>query len=214
MSSEDQETLKANAAAAGRDGDAYNATSKRRDCLHPGKPRKVHCRCVYAVCRGQRCTCAPSSHLLRRVEELHRLVAKGLDGRNGGYRLLSHVVQGTEAPPVGRLRSITQPSSAQQSVSGGRYGKANCCDNPPGDTASPRAQQLGGGAGSDESPQAGTCKRGGLSVVEGTESYPASGAAEFGRGSAGQHARLVEAEIDVLAGAFSSSIITSRPRCA
>lgn len=61
----------------------------------PGKPRKVHCRCVYAVCRGQRCTCAPRSHLLRRVEELHKLVAQGLGEREGGYRLLSHVVQGT-----------------------------------------------------------------------------------------------------------------------
>lgn len=61
----------------------------------PGNPRKAHCRCVYAVSRGERCTCAPASHLLRRVEELRSLIAHGLDARAGGYHLLSHVVQGT-----------------------------------------------------------------------------------------------------------------------
>lgn len=65
--------------------------SRRRRQL--GKPRKGHCRCVYNVSRGQRCICAPRSHLLRRLEELHRLVAQGLDQGEGGYRLLSHVVQ-------------------------------------------------------------------------------------------------------------------------
>lgn len=65
-------------------------TTKRR---HVGKPRKIHCRCVYAVSRGQRCVCSPQSHLLRRVEELHRLVGQGLDGREGGFRLLTHTVQ-------------------------------------------------------------------------------------------------------------------------
>lgn len=73
-------------------------TERRRQ---PGNPRKLHCRCVYAVSRGQRCTCAPRSHLLRRVEELHRLVAQGLDGRQGGYRLLSHVVQRAAPAPSG-----------------------------------------------------------------------------------------------------------------
>lgn len=76
-----------------------NTSARRHKCWRPGKPRKAHCRCVYAVGRGRRCTCAPRSHLLRRVEELHRLVAKGLDGRQGGYRLLSHVVQRADAPP-------------------------------------------------------------------------------------------------------------------
>lgn len=77
-------------------------TGRRRQ---PGNPRKHHCRCVYAVSRGQRCTCAPRSHLLRRVEELHRLVAQGLDGRQGGYRLLSHVVQrDAPAPRSGGAR--------------------------------------------------------------------------------------------------------------
>lgn len=57
------------------------------------KPRKRHCRCVYDVCRGQRCTCAPRLHLLRRVNELHRIVAKGLSTADGGYRLVSHVSQ-------------------------------------------------------------------------------------------------------------------------
>lgn len=71
-----------------------NSTVSRRQ---PGKPRKGHCRCVYDVSRGQRCNCAPRSHLLRRVEELHRLVAQGLDRRDGGHRLLSHVVQGSAA---------------------------------------------------------------------------------------------------------------------
>lgn len=76
-------------------------TGRRRQ---PGNPRKNHCRCVYAVSRGQRCTCAPRSHLLRRVEELHRLVAQGLDGRQGGYRLLSHVVQRATTAPSGDAR--------------------------------------------------------------------------------------------------------------
>lgn len=86
-------------------------TERRRQ---PGNPRKLHCRCVYAVSRGQRCTCAPRSHLLRRVEELHRLVAQGLDGRQGGYRLLSHVVQRAVPAPsdVGTHLRELNPSSS------------------------------------------------------------------------------------------------------
>lgn len=64
----------------------------------PAQPRKGHCRCVYAISRRERCTCAPRTHLLRRVEELHRLVAKGLEKRGGCHRLLSHVVQRAPTP--------------------------------------------------------------------------------------------------------------------
>lgn len=214
LSNENQEILKAEAVAAVRDGDACNASSRRQQCWRPGKPRKVHCRCVYAVCRGQRCTCAPHSHLLRRVEELHKLVAKGLDGRQGGCRLLSHVVQGTEAPPpVGKARTSRQSSSPQQSVSGGRCGKVNCCDDRQGGTVRPCAQLFGEGAGSDTSPRAGACKQGRLSVVEGTESYRVSGAVEFAMGSAGQHTHLVEGQMDRLVGVSSSSAVASGLRC-
>lgn len=110
------------------DASASSKHTARRN--QPGKPRKGHCRCVYAVSRGQRCTCAPRSHLLRRVEELHRLVAQGLDGREGGYRLLSHVVQGT-ATPRGGARSNEQnaaqtlgsdSSSCNESWSAPSYG--------------------------------------------------------------------------------------------
>lgn len=100
-------------------------TGRRRQ---PGNPRKHHCRCVYAVSRGQRCTCAPRSHLLRRVEELHRLVAQGLDGRQGGNRLLSHVVQ----------RATTMPSGGAGSGGGERNSPSLLgssgreCDGPPG----------------------------------------------------------------------------------
>lgn len=208
-----QERLKAEAAAAVRDGDVCHASSGKPEGRHPGKPRKAHCRCVYAVCRGQRCTCAPRSHLLRRVEELHRLVAKGLDGRDGGYRLLSHIVQGTDVPPVDRVRSSGQPSSPHRnvSVSDGQCGKANLEDRQ-GYIANPRAQLLGGGAWSDTTPTARTCTRGSLSVAEGTESYRGWCAAEFG-GSAGQHALLVEGQMDALVGASSPSIVASGPRC-
>lgn len=58
-----------------------------------GKPLKEHCRCVYTVGRCQRCMCHPRIHLLRRVEELHRLVTKGLDRRDGGCRLLSTAIR-------------------------------------------------------------------------------------------------------------------------
>ena len=94
----------------------------------PGNPRKHHCRCVYAVSRGQRCTCAPRSHLLRRVEDLHRLVAQGLDGRQGGYRLLSHVVQrATPAPSGGtRLGGGGRSSSSSLRIS------SRGCDRPRG----------------------------------------------------------------------------------
>lgn len=209
-----EERLKAEAAAAVRDGHVCHASSGRPERRHqPGKPRKAHCRCVYAVCRGQRCTCAPRSHLLRRVEELHRLVAKGLDGRDGGYRLLSHVEQGTDAPPpppVGRVRSSGQLSSPRQSVSvsGGQCGKANG-DDPQGDVANPRAQLLGGGAWSATTPRA---KRGSSSVAEGTESYRGKCAAEFA-GSTGQHTRSVEGQMNALVGAPSPSTVASGPRC-
>ena len=99
-------------------------TGRRRQ---PGNPRKHHCRCVYAVSRGQRCTCAPRSHLLRRVEELHRLVAQGLDGRQGGYRLLSHVVQRTTTAPSGDARldvGDRNSPSFLESSSRGRNGPA------------------------------------------------------------------------------------------
>lgn len=97
LSLEAHKRAKEVATALTRESKGVN-TTRLTQRLHPGNPRKVHCRCVYAVSRGQRCTCAPRSHLLRRVEELHRLVAKGLDGTNRGCRLLNHVVQRPSAP--------------------------------------------------------------------------------------------------------------------
>lgn len=61
---------------------------------HREEPRKAHCRCVYAISRGQRCTCEPRTHLLRRLEALHELVEQGLAGRRGGHLNQSHAVQG------------------------------------------------------------------------------------------------------------------------
>lgn len=153
----------------------------RRQRRHPGKPRKVHCRCVYAVSRGQHCTCAPRSHLLRRVEELHRLVASGLDGRDGGHRLLSHVVQRTSPPSHAKKgrstgRILSPPRDSEKG------GKAGCDDRQQGVTA-PRVRLAGGGkvcgprstrCGSDKSPRAGTCKPATSHGMEDTDSYRAS----------------------------------------
>lgn len=80
------------------------------------RPRKGHCRCVYDICRGQRCTCAARSHLLRRVEELHRLVAKGLNSEAGGCRLLSHVSQYDAAEASNRAGSRRRSTIAATGV--------------------------------------------------------------------------------------------------
>jgi hypothetical protein len=70
--------------------------------LKDGRKRQGHCKCVYDVCKGGRCMCVPRVHLLRRIEELHRLVAHAMDRRD--YRYLSHiaqyrVAQKVESPP-------------------------------------------------------------------------------------------------------------------
>lgn len=124
------------------DNPAHCVTTRCRR-QHLGKPRKVHCRCVYAVIQGQPCTCDPRSHLLRRVEELHRLVAKGLEGRAGGHRLLSHVVQRTHphhvekgCPPRGsKGRKESKPAVCVRLAGGAKAcgpRSARCgSDKPP-----------------------------------------------------------------------------------
>lgn len=198
---------------------AHCATT-RRQRRHPGKPRKVHCRCVYAVSRGQRCTCAPRSHLLRRVEELHRLVAKGLDTREGGHRLLSHVVQRSTAPcRVETGRSSGQTLSPPH-VSDGRR-KPSCGDLQQGSTNA-RVRLVGGGPGcgpslkrrgSDKLPRTGTSKPASPSGIGDADSYRASSAAAFSRGSVAQHALLVEGQIDALTGAGISPVVAGGSRC-
>lgn len=179
---------------------------------HPGKPRKVHCRCVYAVSRGQRCTCAPRSHLLRRVEELHRLVAKGLDGCDGGHRLLSHVVQ----------RAATPRHVVRQGCSGGRIlspppvsegrRKTSCDDHRQGSAAS-CVRLVGSGKvcrpsptrrGSDKSPRKGTSKPISSLGMEDADSY---------RASVAQHALLGEGQTDELTGVAVSPAVAEGPRC-
>lgn len=93
------------------------------------KPRKRHCRCVYDVCRGQRCTCAPRLHLLRRVEELHRLVAKGLSAGDGGCRLVSHVAQ---CVATTTSRSVVATSSSRVGALGEHNTSSDRCENPTG----------------------------------------------------------------------------------
>lgn len=174
----------------------------RRHRRNPGKPRKVHCRCVYAVSRGQRCTCAPRSHLLRRVEELHRLVVKGLDGRDGGHRLLSHVVQRPAAPRDFREGSSSGRILSQPPVSEGLG------------TATSRARLAGSGkvcgpsrtrCCSDESSPTGTSKPVSSLTMEDTDSYLPTVA---------QHtAVFVERQIDELAGIVVSPAVAGGPRC-
>jgi hypothetical protein len=60
--------------------------------VRDGRGRQGHCKCVYNVtASGSRCRCAPAAHLLRRVEELHKLVTHAMHSPD--YRLLSHVTQ-------------------------------------------------------------------------------------------------------------------------
>lgn len=194
---------------------AQCVTTRRR--RHPGKPRKVHCRCVYAVSRGQRCTCAPRSHLLRRVEELHRLVAKGLDGRDGGHRLLSHVVQRTTAPRHFERGSSCERILSPLRASEGR-GKASCDDLQQVITT-PYGRLVAGGkvcgpsltsVGSDKPTPPGTSKPSN-SLMEG--SYRALSAAAFPTDSVTQHTILGEGQNDVLTGVASWPVVADGPRC-
>ena len=123
-----------------------NDTTRRHKCRRPGQPRKAHCRCVYAVGRERPCGCAPRSHLLRRVEELHRLVAKGLDGRDGGYRLLSHVVQRESATRARSDRSLPAWSYKQETLPV-TEGPESCLEVAAGDTTGSTGQHASVGHG-------------------------------------------------------------------
>jgi len=184
-----------------------NASTRRHRCRRPGKPRKAHCRCVYAVGLGGRCACAPRSHLLRRVEELHRLVAKGLGGHEGGYRLLSHVVQRADAPPDGAACSM-EKSNPQDAFERRRKSGSRDCQQG---AASPCAQLVDGGSargprlaesakrgGSDKNlPAGGDCKRDMSSVIEISEGCHAITAEVSGPAAR----RVVDGRKGALAGA-------------
>jgi hypothetical protein len=67
-------------------------TLRQQVVVRDGRGRQGHCKCVYGVTgSGNRCRCAPAAHLLRRVEELHKLVTHAMHSPD--YRLLSHVTQ-------------------------------------------------------------------------------------------------------------------------
>lgn len=188
-----------------------NSTVSRRQ---PGKPRKGHCRCVYAVSRGQRCNCAPRSHLLRRVEELHRLVAQGLDRRDGGHRLLSHVVQGS-ATPAGVSSNGRNDDAAP--VCGGRgthtFGYTSC----PGLTASGGCAARSGarnagsalhvGSGAGMRTEEDTCEQRASAVVV-REVVPTAAATDYDQATViplqSVHALSVEAKVGASAGMAST----------
>lgn len=201
ISFEAQKRVKKVPTALTRENKGVN-TTRLTQRLHPGNPRKVHCRCVYAVSRGQRCTCAPRSHLLRRVEELHRLVAKGLDRTNGGYRLLSHVVQRPSVPAEHGGISPKGPHASPRLDSRGK--SIISCDDPREieSTCAGRAEEGAIYAPSDgrkerkgvkKAHRAGGCKRG-----------------HMPRELARRHAYSVEAQI---AGTTSCRVISHEQRC-
>lgn len=191
-----------------KEGVVIDTSARRHNCWRPGKARKAHCRCVYAVGHGRRCACAPRSHLLRRVEELHRLVAKGLDGRQGGYRLLSHVVQRADVPSDETVCSSENSSPRSAFDRRGKSGSRDCQEG----AKSPCAQLVGGGSVSGSSVSAArtrlgkklpvreSCKRDMFSLTEGPESCRAI-ATEFSTAPAARHVRVVDGQINAFAGA-------------
>ena len=129
---------------------------------HPGKPRKTHCRCVYAVSRGQRCTCEPDTHLLRRVEELHMLAAHGLGERQGvcqsrnshGFVRRSSGRSSIESPPaLGLEVNRVEAVASEGRVKVKRNTKGYNCVRPSSDVISAKSH-----AGAPKAIDRGQCR--------------------------------------------------------
>ncbi len=78
---------------------AFKKWKHRPRIIYYGNPRQDYCRCVYDVCKNGHCQCPLEHHLLRRVEALHDLIARGMNSGKEQHRILSHVAQIETGPP-------------------------------------------------------------------------------------------------------------------
>jgi hypothetical protein len=99
------------------------ALAQQQVVVRDGRGRQGHCKCVYGVTgSGNRCKCAPAAHLLRRVEELHKLVTHAMHSPD--YRLLSHVTQYRVVASDSNVTNATAAAAnATNSVSAGRVSR-------------------------------------------------------------------------------------------
>ncbi len=72
---------------------AFKKWKHRPRTIYRVFPRQDHCRCVYDICKNSHCQCPLEHHLLRRVEALHDLIARGMNFGKEQHRILSHIAQ-------------------------------------------------------------------------------------------------------------------------
>ncbi len=86
---------------------AFKKWKHRPRIICHGLPKQGHCRCVYDVCKNGHCKCPLEHHLLRRVEALHDLIARGMNSGKEQYRILSHVAQIETGLPKKNNKNLT-----------------------------------------------------------------------------------------------------------
>jgi hypothetical protein len=97
-------------------------TQQQQVVVRDGRGRQGHCKCVYGVTgSGSRCRCAPAAHLLRRVEELHKLVTHAMHSPD--YRLLSHVTQYRVVSSDSSTNATAATANDTNNVSAGRVSR-------------------------------------------------------------------------------------------